>query len=115
LPASAAPTPATVVIEVKGAWSRDLMTAQRDQLAKRYLPEAQTDTGIYLVGWYPINLWNESSARRDAAAKLDRKQVEQDLGEQAAKISRDLTVHTHPILLTITRPHAAEGAAGKAD
>jgi len=109
-PATAAPASVTVVIEVKGAWNRDLMTAQRNQLAARYLRQAQTNTGIYLIGWYPIDLWTATGTRRDAAARLNRTQVENDLHEQAARITRDLAVHVLPFLLTIPRPHTIQSA-----
>ncbi|WTO38775.1 hypothetical protein OG399_32350 [Streptomyces achromogenes] len=45
-----------LVIEVKGSWNVGVPTAQAEQLAGRYLPEAGTDVGIDLVGWYPIEL-----------------------------------------------------------
>lgn len=44
---------ATVVIEVKGLWHQDVMTALETQLAKQYLLPAGLTHGIYLVLWFP--------------------------------------------------------------
>lgn len=109
--ASASPD-LTVVIEVKGAWNPELMTDQRDQLARRYLPEARTDTGIYVVGWYPPSLWNDPrDHRRSAVMKLNEREVEPTLREQASEIELELNVHVHPMLLTMPRPQRAQPVA----
>jgi hypothetical protein len=102
------PTPdrLAVVIEIKGPWNRDLMTAQRDQLATRYLPETQSTNGIYLVGWYPMDLWTyEADYRRRNIRHIQRRQLLDDLEEQATMIHVDLAVHTRPLLLDVPRPH----------
>jgi hypothetical protein len=44
-------TPLTVVVEVKGAWNRDLMEDLRGQLVDRYMNDIGTSHGIYLVSW----------------------------------------------------------------
>jgi hypothetical protein len=88
-----------VVIEVKGPWNEDLMTDQRQQLAQRYLPEAQTSNGIYLVGWYPLDLWtDEKDYRRSRVARFDRSQLLADLQTQAISIRVDLSMRTTPPL-----------------
>ncbi|NGO13358.1 hypothetical protein G5C60_38625 [Streptomyces sp. HC44] len=58
--------PVKLVIEVKGSWNPGLATSQAEQLAGRCFPEAMTDVGIYLVGWYPVELW---APRRTAAGR----------------------------------------------
>ncbi len=96
-----------VVIEVKGSWNQHLMIEQRRQLAERYLPEAQTETGIYLVGWYPLDLWTDASDyRRGRASSHDRDQLLDALDTQATSVRADLSVHTTPYLLDVPRPHS---------
>src|SRR5262249_3697949 len=91
-----------VIIEVKGSWNKHLMTEQRRQLAERYLPEAQTKTGIYLVGWYPLDLWTfETDYRRSRVSSLGQEQLLDDLNAQAASIQANLSVHTIPFLLDV--------------
>jgi hypothetical protein len=100
-----------VVIEVKGSWNPDLLTAQRAQLAMRYLPEANTDTGIYLVGWYPIELWTAPrDSRQTIARRHEPGRLRQTLHEQANSIADELGVHTYRVLLNIPRPHRANQA-----
>ncbi|MFG2544053.1 hypothetical protein ACGFOM_16600 [Streptomyces sp. NPDC048594] len=40
-----------------------------EAMSGRYLPEAGTDVGIYIVGWYPIELWNATGDNRKTQAK----------------------------------------------
>jgi hypothetical protein len=95
-----------VVIEIKGPWNEELMTAQRDQLAKRYLPETGTDTGIYLVGWYPLDQWtDEGDYRRARARNLRKDQLVRELRDQAGEILTELSRSIEVLLLDIPRPH----------
>jgi hypothetical protein len=41
----------SLVIEVKGAWHKDLCDALRPQLVDRYMHDIATQYGIYLVAW----------------------------------------------------------------
>lgn len=106
-PHSASEEPVRLVIEVKGSWNPGVTTAQEDQLAGRYLPETKTDAGIYLVGWYPIDLWDAvGDKRRTQAKKLELSTLRTHLAEQARKVSEAATVHLHPIVVEIPRPHS---------
>ncbi len=51
---------ATVVVEVKGCWHRDLETAMRAQLRDRYLRDNGHRYGVYLVGWFVCDGWTGS-------------------------------------------------------
>ncbi len=104
--------PIKLVIEVKGAWNPEVMTAQDEQLVARYLPEARTDAGIYLVGWYPIELWDApENGRRRRAKKLVPNTLLADLQRQAAHLSQAGSVHVRPIVIIVPRPHRQEVAA----
>jgi len=97
----------TVAIEVKGPWNTNLMTDMRQQLAQRYLPEAQTETGIYVVGWYPLALWtDEKDYRRGRTSRFSREQLLADLKAEANSIRADHSVTTIPVLLDVPRPHS---------
>lgn len=97
----------TVVIEVKPTWNRDLLKSQETQLVRRYIPEANTDTGIYLVGHYPLEQWTAHDYR-----KIDARKVPQDvlvqLRDQARQLNDELNVHTTPFVLAISRPQASQ-------
>ncbi|XVU26459.1 NACHT domain-containing protein [Actinoplanes sp. CA-054009] len=59
-----------VVIEAKGQWNLGLEDDLTGQLAGRYLPAVHTDSGIYLVGWFPIDHWDDTSdAKRQKARR----------------------------------------------
>lgn len=102
------PARLALVIEVKGAWNRGLMSEQRTQLAERYLSESNAGVGIYLVGWFPPEQWaaiREPGRGRAAAlrpAKLDRQ-----LKEQAEEIRKDLGRFVVPMRMVFERPARA--------
>jgi hypothetical protein len=106
----APPARVAVVVEVKGPWNRDLLSAQRDQLAVQYLPAASTDHGAYVVGWYPISLWTARSDnyRRTLSSRLDRTELEARLTAQAEEIRRDLDQYTQPLVVDVPRPARSE-------
>ncbi|MFJ6842481.1 NACHT domain-containing protein [Streptomyces griseoluteus] len=104
-----------LVIEVKGAWNDGVLTDQDEQLAGRYLPEVRTDAGIFLVGWYPIDLWDAPRDRRKTQAKkLDPESLLVDLRDQAERLSRSSSVRLRPIVITVPRPHKQGAVVGLA-
>jgi len=100
-----ATTTLRLVIEVKGPWNRDLLTAQEVQLTRTYLPKAPTDAGVYLVGWYPLDQWTAPDYRKAKAKAHSPDSLRQTLGDQAASLSESLSVRLQPIVLEVPRPH----------
>lgn len=97
--------PAVVVIEVKGAWNEDVLTDLRNQLAGQYLPAANTKTGIYLVGWYPLEEWtDEGDPRRRAVRNLTLKRLSESIKLQSDEVGKELTVNIVPLVISISRP-----------
>ncbi|MEN9938534.1 MAG: hypothetical protein RLZZ387_5113 [Chloroflexota bacterium] len=47
----------TVVVEVKGCWHREVLTAMETQLVQRYLKDNECRHGLYLVGWFYCPQW----------------------------------------------------------
>jgi hypothetical protein len=85
-------TQIAVVVEVKGAWNKDLMTGMGDQLAKKYLKPDLTEDGIYLVLWFSEADWDaETKAERDRrkrATRTEPGQLQELLNDQADDMSR---------------------------
>lgn len=48
-----------VTIEVKGCWHSELDTAMEAQLCDRYLTATDCHHGIYLIGWFNCDKWND--------------------------------------------------------
>jgi len=59
-----------VIIEVKGCWNPELQTAMQAQLVDRYLKDNQCQHGIYLVGWYLCDQWDDSHRQKIETLKL---------------------------------------------
>ena len=57
------------IIEVKGSWNKELVTAMGDQLLKDYLQpkyhiEFQGVCGIYLIAWFQCEVWDSEDTRK---------------------------------------------------
>jgi len=78
--------PISVIIESKGCWNKELMTAMQSQLHDRYLKLAGEACGIYLVGWFLCDRWDSKS---DCAFKGTREELLTELTEQANALSGD--------------------------
>ena len=76
-----------IIIEVKGSWHRDLQTAMRNQLVNQYFQDNQCTSGVYLVGWFNCNKWNESDYRKKQAPKFSLKEAREFFDEQARALS----------------------------
>ena len=77
------------IVETKGCWSSELHSAMEMQLVDRYLMNSGCPHGIYLVGWFNCDHWQEDSPRRRAAARAgaDIQDLRRKLDEQAAALS----------------------------
>jgi hypothetical protein len=91
-----------VIVEVKGCWHHQLMTAMRDQLADDYLPEASTNHGLYVVGWFPVDQWNDTDDRRRAATiRRDRDPTAAELERQAAELSQTRGLDLRSVVIEV--------------
>jgi hypothetical protein len=75
---------ASVVIETKGCWNKELHTAMEHQLKQRYLIDSDHRCGLYLVGWYQ----RDNGTRQCAtASRKTLAQIRALLDEQAMSLS----------------------------
>ncbi len=81
---------ATVVIEVKGCWNKDLETAMEEQLRDRYLKKNGWCCGVYLVGWFLCDRWRRARVARRAPGPEDTIEAWRDkLAKQAQELCVD--------------------------
>jgi hypothetical protein len=88
----------TVMVEVKGSWNRDLLTAMESQLVERYLTGSNTQ-GIYLAGYYAADDWKQSDRKRIAARRHTLDGLSQALQEQAVDVSTRRVVGVDSVVL----------------
>ncbi|WP_144410067.1 NACHT domain-containing protein [Cupriavidus basilensis] len=62
--------PIRVVIEVKGCWNDDLLSAPASQLRDNYMNAFGTGVGIYLVMWFMCDTWSDDDRRKKVARRL---------------------------------------------
>lgn len=70
----------SVIIESKGCWNKELLTAMKAQLAERYLQLADGACGIYLVGWFRCDRWE---GKTDCVFKGTKEDLIAELNSQA--------------------------------
>ncbi len=98
----------TVVVEVKGAWNRDLMDDMRGQLVDRYMKDIGTTHGIYLIAWPDLESWERADAdKRRVAARYDST-IREDLAEEATALAADGT-YVSVVHLDIARTRPTHG------
>lgn len=61
----------TVILEVKGCWNAELEHAMKTQLADRYLKDNRCQHGLYLVGWFYCDQWDNTDNRKKQTQKLN--------------------------------------------
>lgn len=76
-----------LIIEVKGNWNKDLMTAMEDQLVNRYLQSNPNSCGLYLVGWFDSAKWDSTDGRIHAK-KLSKDEVTEQLKSTRIKVDK---------------------------
>ncbi len=89
---------ASVIIEVKGCWNKNLRESIETQLCNRYMcDDAGYKYGIYLIGWYWCDKWNEEYKKdKRKQIKVENRFSETDINEmidyfneRAEKLSND--------------------------
>ena len=80
----------SIIIEVKGCWHKHLKTAMEHQLVIEYLKKHSCQYGLYLIGWFNCEQWDESDSRKKQAQKNspELEEARQEFNEQAAKLSQ---------------------------
>jgi hypothetical protein len=93
----------TVVIEVKGCWNGQLASAMKSQLVERYLANNNARHGLYVVGWYNCDKWDDTDWRKNRSPRYDKAEAQQRLDLQATELSKDGTLVRAVVLDTALR------------
>jgi len=56
----------SAVVEVKGSWHPKLTTAMQNQLLDQYMKPRNLQYGLFLVGWFRSQYWDDDDTRKDA-------------------------------------------------
>ncbi len=73
----------TGVIETKGCWNAELLSALESQLYKDYMLHLGAPVGIYLVGWFDKPKWDTKDARRGRTPNRLLADIQSELDTQA--------------------------------
>ena len=110
--------PVATIIECKGCWHPELMTAMKSQLVERYLAQNSVVTdGIYLVAWYNPRDWDpvDNRVRSVRGLRANIEELRTTLEEQARSLSVD-GLRIRAVILDVSlgkkapRPDPANGS-----
>lgn len=92
--------PMKVTIEVKGCWHPDLKTAMESQLVGQYLSTDDCRHGIYLIGWFTCDKWNDpKDSRKKKVPKLDISDAAKKFEQQAEEVSAKTSLRVRSFVL----------------
>jgi len=77
----------SVIVETKGSWHDRLWNDMEDQLVNKYLKNSQLNHGIYLVGWFSCEKWNDPEDSRKPRSSETLDSAREKLGNQAEDLS----------------------------
>lgn len=78
-----------VIVEVKGNWNTELLTAMENQLRDRYLRENKCRDGIYLAGWFTCTKWDATDKRKNQCSPMLLAEAKKFFSQQATAMSGD--------------------------
>ncbi|MBF2072932.1 MAG: hypothetical protein IGS50_04105 [Synechococcales cyanobacterium C42_A2020_086] len=93
----------TVIIEVKGCWHSEVQTAMQSQLVERYLSDNVCPYGLYLVGWFNCQQWNDEDSRKKQAPQITLNQARIQFDEQAQRLTSSVNTVRAYVLNTALR------------
>jgi hypothetical protein len=77
----------TSIVETKGCWNRELESAMETQLKDRYLKNNACRFGLYLVGWFNCQQWDQTDRREKQSPKITKDEAQAKFDEQASSLS----------------------------
>lgn len=93
-----------IVLEVKGCWNAELREAMETQLVNRYMKENGLVYGLYVVGWYLCEKWDDGDYRKKVAMKTTLQEIDKYLLAKAKDITTrtDIVHRIEPFVLDLT-------------
>ncbi|WP_154673609.1 hypothetical protein [Singulisphaera acidiphila] len=83
----------SVIVEVKGCWNRGVRQSMETQLRNRYLKDNSCCHGLYVVGWYLCDAWDEEHGPKIETQRgftdMTLDQVRELFDLQAKDLSKD--------------------------
>ena len=79
--------PITAIIEVKGCWHNELDTAMETQLVNRYLQDNTCQHGLYLIGWFDCQQWDDNDRRKRSTPNISAIEAQENFNQQAEDLS----------------------------
>jgi hypothetical protein len=77
------------IVEVKGNWNAELLSAMETQLRGRYLKDNRCRNGLYLVAWFTCEKWASTDNRKTECCHMSLAEAREFFIRQAQSLSKD--------------------------
>jgi hypothetical protein len=71
-----------------GCWNKELDQAMKTQLVDRYLKDNRCQHGLYLIGWFNCEQWDNGDYRKAHSSKLMMHEAQQKFDVKAVERSQ---------------------------
>ena len=92
-------TKLTCIVEVKGCWHPEIEHAMESQLADKYLTTTNSRAGIYLIGWFLCDGWDQTDSKWKKTTKLEFDGVVKKYREQAEGCSKAKSIYVRSFIM----------------
>jgi hypothetical protein len=75
------------IIEAKGDWNPELDSAMETQLRDQYLKDNHCRYGLYLVGWFYCDQWDDEDYRKKNCPRMPLEKTREQFSNQASALS----------------------------
>jgi hypothetical protein len=89
----------TIIIEVKGCWNTGVRTALKTQLVEDYLAKNGWTHGLYVVGWYLCDRWDDPASKRKSCLKS---QTYEDAIKEVEELAKPYTDESSSAIVKAT-------------
>ena len=101
-----------VVIEVKGSWHPDVLTALRRQMVDQYMTPHGVRQGLYVVGEYTCASWVNSASKRRSIRLGGPEALAHAIKQQAAAVTNEMR-EVRATVLNVALPAARRSSGGR--
>ena len=92
----------TAIIEVKGCWNKELNVSMEKQLYRDYMKQSNTNFGVYLIGWFSCDRWDNQDYKKKQVPNGTIKEIREKFSEQSIKLNEKASITVKSFVLDAT-------------
>lgn len=92
----------TAIIEVKGCWNKDLNISMENQLYRDYMKQCNTNFGIYLIGWFSCDKWDNQDYKKRQTPSGTIAEIREKYSIQSVKLNEKTSITVKSFVIDAT-------------